>query len=76
MLVDPRDEDLARRTVAELGTDIAVEPALETWGGVVGDGGDGCLARNTLEERLANAEPALRLVLARIAPAAADTRRR
>ncbi len=67
VLVDPRDEALARRTASELGLDLTIEPALETWGGVVLDGGEGRTARNTLEERLANAESALRLVLAKLA---------
>jgi vacuolar-type H+-ATPase subunit E/Vma4 len=72
VLVDPRDEDLARATVVALGADLTVEPALETWGGVILDAGDGRVARNTLEERVANAELALRLVLARIASSALD----
>jgi vacuolar-type H+-ATPase subunit E/Vma4 len=76
VLVDPRDEDLARRTARELGTDLVVEPVLTTWGGVVLDGGEGCVARNTLEERFANAEPALRLALARIAASAVERRGR
>lgn len=70
LLVDPRDEDLARRTAAELDLELLVEPTLQTWGGVVLDGGEGRVVRNTLEERLANAEPSLRLELARIAASA------
>ena len=72
VLVDPRDEDLARRTAAELHVDLLVEPVLTTWGGVLLDGGEGRVARNTLEERFANAEPALRLALARIAESAVE----
>lgn len=72
VLVDPRDEDLARRTAAKLHVDLLVEPVLTTWGGVVLDGGEGRVARNTLEERFANAEPALRLALARIAESAVE----
>lgn len=66
VLVDPRDEALAQRTAAELGLGLVIEPALETWGGAVVDDGQGRLARNTLEERLVNAEPVLRLELARL----------
>ncbi len=48
--IDPRDQDLAP----------AGEPALDTWGGLELAGDDGRTLRNTLEERLANAEPLLR----------------
>ncbi len=63
VLVDPRDAELARR----LADGLALEPVLEVWGGVVLESDDGRLVRNTLEERLTNAEPALRVELARIA---------
>ncbi len=42
----------------------SVRPALETWGGVEVATGDGRLVRNTLEERLARAEPFLRALVA------------
>jgi vacuolar-type H+-ATPase subunit E/Vma4 len=48
--IDPRDNDLA----------LAGEPTLDTWGGLELASDDGRALRNTLEERLANAEPLLR----------------
>jgi vacuolar-type H+-ATPase subunit E/Vma4 len=54
--VDRRDADLAR----PLADGLAVEPTLETWGGLELASDDGRTIRNTLEERLANAEPLLR----------------
>lgn len=59
--VDPRDELLAAELVGELEADLEVVAALETAGGVELEQGDGRAVRNTLEERLANAEPRLRL---------------
>lgn len=61
--VDARDEELARR----LADGLAVEPVLEVWGGVVLESDDGRRVVNTLEQRLANVEPALRGELARVA---------
>ena len=55
--VDPRDAELAR----PLAGGLRLEPELETWGGVELTSDDGRLVRNTFEERLANAEPFLRL---------------
>jgi vacuolar-type H+-ATPase subunit E/Vma4 len=54
--VDPRDLDLAMQRAGEL----RVDPTLETWGGLELACHDGRTIRNTLEERLANAEPLLR----------------
>jgi vacuolar-type H+-ATPase subunit E/Vma4 len=54
--VDPRDVDLA----TPLARGLRVEPALDTWGGVELASDDGRTVRNTLEERLANAELLLR----------------
>lgn len=65
MRVDPRDADLARAS------DLALEATLATAGGVVLDDGEGRTVVNTLEERLRNAEPALREALARVAAEAA-----
>ena len=62
LLVDPRDERLAAGLLAELGASPQVSAALETAGGVDLARGDGRTVRNTVEERLANAEPALRLL--------------
>ena len=58
--VDPRDAELAR----PLAGGLRLEPELETWGGVELGSDDGRIVRNTLEERLANAEPLLRLCFA------------
>jgi V/A-type H+/Na+-transporting ATPase subunit E len=54
--VDRRDADLA----ASLAGDLRVVAVLETWGGVELAGDDGRTVRNTLEERLANADLLLR----------------
>ena len=43
---------------------LRVEPTLDTWGGVELASDDGRTVRNTLEERLANAELLLRERLA------------
>jgi vacuolar-type H+-ATPase subunit E/Vma4 len=61
--VDPRDERLAGELLGELGAELQIEAALDTAGGVAVATRDGRAARNTIEERLANAEPALRLLL-------------
>lgn len=53
VLVDPADEDLARRTVADLGLDAEVRAELSTSGGVaVLTGGGRIIRRNTFEDRL------------------------
>lgn len=63
--IDARDEALAMQIVRELGRmDVEVSAELETWGGIELATDDGRLVRNTIEERLANAETALRLRLA------------
>jgi len=59
--VDPRDLDLAM----ELAGGLRVDSVLDTWGGLELAGHDGRTIRNTLEERLANAEPLLRRRFAR-----------
>jgi vacuolar-type H+-ATPase subunit E/Vma4 len=58
--VDPRDVDLA----SGVAYGIRVEPTLDSWGGVELASDDGRTVRNTLEERLANAELLLRQRLA------------
>lgn len=64
--VDPRDEALATELARETGAELAVETSHEeTLGGPVLESGDGRVVRNTFEERLANAEPRLRLWYAR-----------
>ena len=60
--VDPRDERLAADLLDELDANLEVSATLETAGGVELERGDGRTVRNTFEERLANAEPALRLL--------------
>jgi vacuolar-type H+-ATPase subunit E/Vma4 len=59
--VDRRDVDLAR----PLADGLYVDPALDTWGGVELASDDGRIVRNTVEERLANAELLLRRRFAR-----------
>jgi vacuolar-type H+-ATPase subunit E/Vma4 len=54
--VDPRDVQLAESTA----TDLRVRPVLDTFGGVELADDDGRTVRNTLEERLANADLLLR----------------
>jgi V/A-type H+-transporting ATPase subunit E len=60
--VDPRDESLAAELVAGLDARLQLVPVLETAGGVEAAGADGRTVRNTVEERLANAQPALRVL--------------
>jgi vacuolar-type H+-ATPase subunit E/Vma4 len=60
--VDPRDERLASELVEGLDAELKVAGVLETAGGVELASADGRTVRNTVEERLANAEPALRLL--------------
>lgn len=66
--VDPRDERLAADLLAELGVDLELVATLETAGGVEVAHGEDRIARNTVEERFANAEPTLRLLFARAQP--------
>jgi vacuolar-type H+-ATPase subunit E/Vma4 len=61
--MDPRDRGLAEGIVAELDARLEVRAELDTLGGVEVAGDDGRTARNTLEERLRNAEPELRLLV-------------
>lgn len=60
--IDPRDETLAAKLLAGLDAGLQVVAALETAGGVELASGDGRTVRNTIEERIANAEPTLRLL--------------
>lgn len=60
-VVDPRDAGLVRRLLDRRGLDLGIEPALNTWGGVVGHSSDGRLTvDNTLETRLERARRRLR----------------
>lgn len=67
--VDRRDADLA----ASMAGDLQVDATLDTWGGVQLAGDDGRTIRNTLEERLANADPLLRGRFARWLGTGTDT---
>jgi V/A-type H+/Na+-transporting ATPase subunit E len=68
--VDPRDERLATDLLGELGAELRIAATLETAGGVELTRGEGRVVRNTVEERFANAEPALRLLFGRAQPEA------
>jgi V/A-type H+-transporting ATPase subunit E len=68
--VDPRDERLAADVLAELGVDMEVVAALQTAGGVELARGEDRAVRNTIEDRLANAEPDLRLLFGKAQQAA------
>lgn len=63
--LDPRDEQVAARLLTELDVELEVVGSLETAGGVELTGGADRTVRNTLEDRLANAESALRLLFGR-----------
>jgi V/A-type H+-transporting ATPase subunit E len=67
--VDPRDERMAADLLAELGAKLEIAGTLETAGGVELARGEDRVLRNTVEERFANAEPALRLLFGRTQPA-------
>jgi V/A-type H+/Na+-transporting ATPase subunit E len=58
--VDPRDAELA----GGVAPGLRIEATLDTWGGVELVSDDGRTVRDTLEERLTNAEPLLRERLA------------
>jgi vacuolar-type H+-ATPase subunit E/Vma4 len=64
--VDPRDAQLARTIVRELGARLEVRPELETVGGVELVAEDRRTVRNTIEERLHNAESQLRVLAAEL----------
>lgn len=59
--IDPRDMRLITEALRELDPTVRVESTLHTAGGVELSDGEGRTVRNTLEERLRNAEPGLRL---------------
>ncbi|MGF1470665.1 MAG: V-type ATP synthase subunit E [Rubrobacteraceae bacterium] len=63
MRVDPADAELASELAAE--HDLTVESSLQTTGGLELASDDGRSIRNTFEERLANAEPELRMAYGR-----------
>ncbi|HYZ57187.1 MAG TPA: hypothetical protein VE733_27300 [Streptosporangiaceae bacterium] len=63
--VDPADEPLARRLLRGEDT-LRVEPTLSCAGGAEAADGAGATATNTVEARLAAAEPALRALIGRL----------
>jgi V/A-type H+/Na+-transporting ATPase subunit E len=62
--IDPRDEALARELAGDAGLEIRAE--LDTTGGLELETDDGRVLRNTLEARLAAAQPRLRLLYGRL----------
>jgi len=70
--VDPRDAQLARDIVRELDVRLELKPELDTLGGVEVIASDRRTVRNTLEERLRNAEPALRALAGELLESAAS----
>ena len=64
--IAPRDTQLAHEVVRDLRLGLEPKPELSTAGGVEVATNDGRTVRNTLEERLRNAEPALRLLIGRL----------
>ena len=60
--VDPRDERLVESLLAEFDAELKVSATLETVGGVELADAEDRVVRNTIEQRLANAESALRLL--------------
>jgi V/A-type H+/Na+-transporting ATPase subunit E len=62
--VDPRDERLARQLLAERGVKLELAASLKTAGGLELADGRERVVRNTVEERVANAEAVLRGLLA------------
>ena len=63
--VDPRDAEPAAAHLAHVAPAVALEPTLETWGGAEAVSDTGRRVANTLERRLAEAEPRLRLAFSR-----------
>lgn len=61
LAVDPQDAGLVEGVLDRRGLELDIEPALDTWGGVVGHSSDGRLTvDNTLETRLEQARRRLR----------------
>ena len=66
VLVDPADEELARRSLQGLGVSAEVRGELSTGGGLVAiTGGGRVMRRNTLEDRLDKVAPDLQAEIAR-----------
>ena len=64
--VDPRDEALVSEIARRARPRVEVSAQLEALGGIEAASADGRSVRNTLEERMANAEPALRILFGEI----------
>lgn len=64
--VDSRDHELAAAYLARVAPNVALEASLEAWGGAEAVSATGRRVVNTLERRLADAEPQLRLVYSRL----------
>jgi V/A-type H+-transporting ATPase subunit E len=69
--VDPRDIELARDIVRDLDVRLDLEPDLDTLGGVEAVDGNGLTVHDTVEARLRNAEPALRVLAGELLEAVA-----
>lgn len=63
--VDPADLPVATQLATRVAPHLRVVGELSCWGGVELEAPGGRRLRNTLQERLSNAEPALRALLAR-----------
>lgn len=67
VLVDPADEELARKTLADIGAQGPVRPEISTMGGVVVSYANGRIVRrNTIEDRLEKAIPYIKSDVAEI----------
>ncbi len=67
VMVDPRDAELVGAALHRFGP-AQLQPSLESWGGVVAHNGKGVFVRNTLEERLGQAEVDLRQQIGQLVP--------
>lgn len=69
--LDPQDEELLKTLLAEAGlSNLALQPVLETWGGIeVASADEQIVVKNTVESRLDRAEPHLRRLVAEAIPA-------
>ena len=63
--VDPRDAITAQVLLASTVPPVTLEASLSTWGGIHAVDPDGRTVINTLEQRLVDAEPCLRMLYAR-----------
>jgi vacuolar-type H+-ATPase subunit E/Vma4 len=68
VMADRRDVDVVAAAVAGRGIEAAVEPTLDTWGGIEARDGKGAFVRNTLEERLERVDAELRRQVGDLVP--------